>query len=141
MTDPTALAADLRESLRPLWRRFTAYKTLSASKTGVLFHLEQHGTCSAADLAAAVRVSHQAVAAALRDMEDMDLVSRGPDPTDGRRVLVSMTPAGRAALAAERTAGQEWLARAVSEELDDDERAALAAALPLLRRLAAGDPA
>ena len=136
-TDPAALAADLRESLRPLWRRLNAYKTLSASKTGILVHLEQHGDCSATELAAAVRVSHQAIASALRDMEAMGLVTRHPDPTDGRRSLVEMTPTGHRALAAERSAGQDWLVGTVSDGLDDDERATLAAAVPLLRRLAA----
>jgi DNA-binding MarR family transcriptional regulator len=139
-TDPTALARDLRESLRPLWRRFTAHKTLSASKTAILFQLEQHGELAATELASAVRVTHQAIAAALRDMEDLSLVSRSPDPGDRRRTLVEITETGRRALESERAAGQPWLVRAV-EGLDDDERATLAAAIPLLLRLDSGDRA
>ena len=65
----------------------------------------------------------------------MGLVSRSPDPDDRRRALVTLTGAGRDRLAAERDAGQDWLARAVATELDDAQRAALATAVPLLLRL------
>lgn len=133
--DPAQLAADLREALRPLWRRLRAHKTLSMGKVGILFHLEQHGPLAATDLAGLERISHQAVANAVRELQDLGLISRSPDPEDGRRTLVSLTDAGRDRLLAERSAGQDWLATAVADHLDADDRAALAAALPVLRRL------
>lgn len=135
MTAPTTLAADLRDAMRPLWRRFNAAKTLSLGKVGILYRLEQRGPLTATDLASAERISHQAVATAVKDLASLGLVSRAPDPGDGRRVVVTLTDSGRDRLAAERSAGQEWLISAIGTELDDDERATLAAAIPLLRRL------
>lgn len=140
MTDPTALADDLRESLRPLWRRFNAARSLSAGKLGILAQLDQRGALTVTDLSATERISHQAVATAVKDLASLGLVSRAPDPADGRRVVVTLTGSGRDRLAVERTAGQEWLISAIWTELDDDERAALAAALPLLRRLDTREP-
>lgn len=134
-TDATGLAAELREALRPLWRRFNAHRTLSMGKTGILSHLDQRGALAATDLAGLERISHQAVATAVRELEEMGLVSRSPDPADGRRTLVAVTEDGRRRLLTERSAGQDWLAHAVADELDDAERATLAAAVPLLRRL------
>ncbi|MFN3338363.1 MAG: MarR family winged helix-turn-helix transcriptional regulator [Dietzia sp.] len=139
-TDPTVLAADLREALRPLWRRFNAHRTLSMGKSGILFRLEHHGALTATDLAALERISHQAVAGAVRELEEMGLVSRSPDPGDGRRVLVTLTDAGRSRLVSERSAGQEWLIHAVTDGLSESERATLAAAVPLLNRLDAEGP-
>lgn len=133
--DSAALAADLREALRPLWRRFRAHTTLSMGKVGILFHLEQRGPLAATDLAGLERISHQAVANAVRELQDFGFVSRSPDPADGRRTLVSLTDAGRERLAAERAAGQDWLVDAVDGRLDNTERATLAAAIPLLCRL------
>lgn len=138
--DPVALAADLREALRPLWRRFRSHNTLSLGKVGILGHLGQHGPLSATDLAGMERISHQAVANAVREMQELGLVSRRPDPLDGRRSLVELTEAGRARWSAERLAGQDWLADSISGHLDPAERAALAAAVPLLRRLVADTP-
>ena len=137
-TAPAALAADLREALRPLWRRFNEYRSLSPGKVGILAHLERNAPMAATELAGLERISHQAVANAVRELQDLGLVSRSPDPEDGRRMLVSLTGSGRERLRTERMAGQEWLAGAVSDLLDPAERATLAAAIPLLRRLDAG---
>ncbi|MBB1032221.1 hypothetical protein G6027_15300, partial [Dietzia sp. SLG310A2-38A2] len=40
-TDPTALATDLREALRPLWRRLGEHRTLSMGKVGILARLDR----------------------------------------------------------------------------------------------------
>lgn len=144
-SDPIALASDLREALRPLWRRFNAHRTLSQGKVGVLSHLDRRGPLAAADLAGLERISHQAIANAVRELGDLGLVSRSPDPTDGRRALVHLTDAGHVRLRQEREAGQDWLTRAIAEQLNPAELDALAAAVPLLRRLdpdaGAGDSA
>lgn len=137
--DPSALASDLREAMRPLWRRLKSHRTLSMGKIGIMARLEQGGQLAATDLAGLERVSHQAVATAVRELEEAGLVSRATDPADRRRTLIDLTPAGRDRLAAERSAGQDWLAHAVATRLDATERAALAAAIPLLRRLDTAD--
>lgn len=129
------LAAELREALRPLWRRFSSHRTLSQAKIGILSHLDRRGPLAAADLAGLERISHQAVATAVRELEDLALVSRSPDPSDGRRVLVQLTDAGRSQLHEERAAGQDWLTRSIADHLSEADRATLAAAIPLLRRL------
>lgn len=104
-------------------------------KVGILSRLEQRGPMAATDLAPLERISHQAVANAAGELEKMGLVSRTPDPGDRRRTLVALTDAGRERLSTERLAGQDWLAHAVAEQLDDADRAALATAVPLLLRL------
>jgi DNA-binding MarR family transcriptional regulator len=62
-------------------------------------------------------------------------VRRDADPDDGRAVRVSITPAGRRLLA-ERRAARAAALEARLSVLDAEERATLAAALPLLTRLA-----
>lgn len=133
--DPAALAADLREALRPLWRRFKAHRTLSMGKIGILSHLHQRGALAATDLAGLERISHQGVANAVRELEVLGLVIRRADPADRRRSLVTLTEDGHERLATERSAGQDWLTHAVREELTADEHNSLATAIPLLRRL------
>src|SRR5699024_10584218 len=119
--EATALAADLREALRPLWRQLNAHRTLSMGKVGILSRLDRRGAMTATDLAALERISHQAVANAVRELEEMGLVSRSPDPDDRRRALVTLTHAGRDRLAAELDAGQDCLTHPVATELNDAE--------------------
>ncbi|MFL0578707.1 MarR family winged helix-turn-helix transcriptional regulator [Dietzia sp. 179-F 9C3 NHS] len=133
--DPAALAAELRDALRPLWRRFNAHRTLSLGKIGILSHLAGRGPLTATELAGLERISHQAIANAVRELEELGLIRRSPDPDDGRRVLVELTDPGRERLRVEQSAGQDWLARSVADHLDDADRATIAAAIPLLRRL------
>lgn len=61
--------------------------------------------------------------------------ARLPDPDDGRRVVLSVTRAGKEARRQRRTARTRQLAAALSGEFTDEERAQLAAAAPLLERL------
>jgi DNA-binding MarR family transcriptional regulator len=66
------------------------------------------------------------------------MVTRRPDPSDGRRALVELTAEGAETLYADRRDREGWLARLIAEDLDADERVALRASVELLRRLAEG---
>ncbi|MHA7283519.1 MarR family winged helix-turn-helix transcriptional regulator [Arthrobacter sp. TMS2-4] len=67
-------------------------------------------------------------------LEQAGLVDRRPDPTDSRAVLVQLTEQGRAAW---EEAGRRRNARvaALLDRLDDEERATLAAALPVIEKI------
>lgn len=67
---------------------------------------------------------------------EQNLVTRRAHPTDGRKSLVELSDAGRAALDAERGRRVGWLAQAIEDELTDRERALLAESAALLERLA-----
>jgi DNA-binding MarR family transcriptional regulator len=94
------------------------------------------GPQSVSDLAAAERVRPQSMAQTVGDLEADGLVERRPDPTDGRRALVSFTEKGRDALDADRRHRVGWLAQAIAEDLSPEEQALLDEATRLLRRLA-----
>jgi DNA-binding MarR family transcriptional regulator len=78
----------------------------------------------------------QSMAQNVRDLEAAGLVSRRPDPDDGRRVLVELTPAGLERLRATRAQREGWLAETIEREFTPAERETLADALALLRRIA-----
>jgi DNA-binding MarR family transcriptional regulator len=66
------------------------------------------------------------------------MVTRRPDPRDGRRALVELTPEGLATLEADRRDREGWLARAIAEDLDASDRATLKRSVELLRQIAEG---
>ncbi|WP_259917371.1 MarR family winged helix-turn-helix transcriptional regulator [Kocuria carniphila] len=63
------------------------------------------------------------------------LVERKPDPADARAVLVKLTRRGRNVIAAEDRHRNEVVARVLAR-LNDEELAALDAAMPVLEKLA-----
>ena len=134
MSDPN-LAAEFRSALRPLIRRFNKERTVSLGKSGILGRLNEQGPATASELAASERITPQAVAVALRELEELSFVTRARDDADRRKVRVQITETGRVALESEHAAGTRWLADALLERLDESERVTLSSAVPVLRKL------
>ncbi|MFI9243555.1 MarR family winged helix-turn-helix transcriptional regulator [Streptomyces sp. NPDC053086] len=136
--DDTALAGALRLAMGRIVRRLRqahAVGDLSLSGVSVLARLARTGPDSPGSLAELERVRPQAMASTLAGLTHRGLVSRCPDATDGRRVVVSLTEEGRAVLEQRRSESVSRLARAL-EEFTPRERQALHDVLPLLDRLA-----
>jgi len=86
------------------------------------------------DLAAAELVSQPTMTVLVNRLEQDGLVRKMRDAEDARAVLVEITEVGRAQLTEVR-AGRAAVLQARLDRLDDEARAALAAALPALDQL------
>ena len=136
----THAARDVRVLVGRLRRRIRetyGHLDLTPSQTSALSRIGREGPLSASDLAAAERVRPQSIAATLAVLEERGLTERRPDPGDGRRRLLTLTPAGTALLEDGRRAGEEWLARALQERLSEAERRTVVEAMALLDRVTA----
>jgi DNA-binding MarR family transcriptional regulator len=76
------------------------------------------------------------MAQTVHDLETSGLVSRRPDPDDGRRAFIELTPDGVELVRASRAQKETWLTDVLDRELNADEQALLADALALLDRIA-----
>jgi DNA-binding MarR family transcriptional regulator len=131
-------ARELRTVVGRLRRRLKqTYDTegLTPSQTSVLSRLDKIGPASTSDLASAEGVRHQSVANTLAALAERGLVQRRADPQDGRRQLMSLSPAGRAFLDDKRRTNEEWLARELEDRYTERERQTVLKALTLLDRL------
>jgi DNA-binding MarR family transcriptional regulator len=138
-TDIAPLAADLRVAVGQLIRRLRTEQNLfPLNQASVLGRLDRDGPCSVADLAQAERVRPQSMAQTVGDLEADALVERRPDPDDRRRALVSLTAAGRARIEEDRAVREGWLVKAL-EELSEDDRETIDAAVAILARIADAD--
>ena len=70
------------------------------------------------------------------ELEAEGLITRRPDPTDGRRGVLELTDEGRKTLEADRRERDGWLAQTIAEGFSPEEQETLARAVPLLTRLA-----
>jgi DNA-binding MarR family transcriptional regulator len=139
-SDPALLARDLRLALGQLVRRLRIEHRLSLSHASVLARLDHDGTRHISSLASLERVRPQSMAQTITELEAEGLVQRRPDPTDGRRFLIDMTPKGRKSLEADRQRRQGWLTEAILAEFDDEDRVQLMDAVHLLRKLGDAQP-
>jgi DNA-binding MarR family transcriptional regulator len=142
--DSGKLAVDLSVALGRLRSRLREEagvnaRGLTISQLGMMQRLADNGPMTAAALAAAEHVTKQAVAQRLAAMQPGGLVETAPDPADGRKILVTLSPAGRALLEKLHQTREAWLARAIETELGGAERPALRTAVELLERLASAD--
>jgi DNA-binding MarR family transcriptional regulator len=139
MPRPTAqvatAASELRLVLGQLIRRLRAEYSFPVAQASVLSRLDREGTQTTSGLAAAERVRPQSMAQTLAELETAGLIERRPDPADGRRVLIELTTLGRERVLEARGQREDWLAAAITDELDPEEQRTLLAAVPLLRRL------
>jgi DNA-binding MarR family transcriptional regulator len=109
---------------------------LSTSQLSIIGRLRLSGPATAASLAAAEHVSQQAIAQSVAPLKAAGVVRTDPDPADGRKVLISITDAGRASRESIIASRDSWLTRAIDATVPADERAALEKAIELLERLA-----
>jgi DNA-binding MarR family transcriptional regulator len=137
-TDIAPLASELRVVLGQLIRRLRVEHRFPITQGTVLGRLDREGARSVADLAVSERVRPQSMAQTVSDLEADGLVERNPDPSDGRRALVSLTAEGRTTLEADRRHREGWLVNAI-EELPPEDQATVERAIVVLRLLADAD--
>ncbi|MBT0767482.1 MarR family transcriptional regulator [Kineosporia sp. J2-2] len=129
---------ELRVSLMKVTRRLRAEKSdteLTDSQMSVLSVLDRGGPLTPRALADYERVQPPSMTRTLAALAERGLVDRAPDPGDGRQIIVRITDSGAAAVTATRRQRDAWLAQQLAD-LDPDERAVLARASQILRRIA-----
>jgi DNA-binding MarR family transcriptional regulator len=133
------VAAALRVSIGLLLRRLRQVQVegeLTLPESSALVRLDRGGPTTPSELAKLEQISPQSMGATLAALEARGLVERRPDPRDGRRVVLSVTEAGRDVLLDKRNARARQLAQALSAGFTPAELRQLMAAAPLLERLA-----
>jgi DNA-binding MarR family transcriptional regulator len=137
--DVGEVAGALRVSIGLLLRRLRQVQPegeLTLPESSALLRLDRGGPATASALARLELISPQSMGATLGALEARGLVERHADPGDGRRVVLSVTGAGRRVLQDKRNARTEQLAQALSAGFSRAELRQLMAAAPLLERLA-----
>ena len=132
-------ANQLRVAIGAFKRRIqevSAEGELSNPQLTALSRLDRLGPVTTAGLARHEQISPQAMGATIASLEKLGLVARSADAADARRSILSLTPEGQEAVRSGRNARVDTITALLEESFADREIEILAAAAPLIQRLA-----
>lgn len=109
---------------------------LTPSQSAVVNRLYREGPATQGELAIAEHVRQQSMAATLGVLDELGLLTRTPDPADGRRFVIGLSELGTRTVRGVFQHRDEWLAKALATELSPGELETVTKALPLLQRIA-----
>ena len=142
---PTEVAAHLRLAITRTARRLRqeAFEAegrgqLSPSLSATLATVENHGPLTPSEVADRERIKRPTATRLVAKLEQLGLVTRTQDPTDGRAWLVSTTAEGRELMKRLRTRKTAYLAKRL-DGLDAEEIATLDRAASILEHVLDGD--
>jgi DNA-binding MarR family transcriptional regulator len=133
-------AARLRTLVAKLRRRLVEQASpgdFSASQSAVLSRLFNGGPATLTELATAEGMRPQSMSAIVSALQAVGFVAGSPDPADGRRTILSLTPHALETVEATRVVKNDWLFRTIKSRLDADQQAQLAGSIELIERLVA----
>src|SRR3954449_3982936 len=111
--------------------------SVTLTHLAALSTLKRNGPMSPGELAAGERVQPPSMTRVVVALEGMGLVTRTPHPTDGRQVVIDLTPAAEELLASEARAREAWLSGQLPR-LTAEDRAVLRQAAVIMDKLASG---
>ena len=130
---------DVRVAFGRIRRRLREVATdaeLTTGQASVLARLGKDEASAASALARLEGVRPQSMAATISSLEQLGLLRRSPDPSDGRRQIVALTEAGRNVEHGNREARVEWFIEVLQAHCTEPERQTLLSAAAILDRLA-----
>ena len=132
------LAHQLPLTVLRLARRVRAERAddaMSDGRLSVLSLLSNEGAQTLGSLAEHERVTPPSMNRTINALVEAGLVTRVADASDGRKVVIDLSDAGRTLVRETRRKRDAWFSARLAK-LSPEERATLDAAAPILRRLA-----
>src|SRR3984957_11500835 len=137
--DVTEVAGTLRVAVGLVVRKLRQAPyagELTLAESSALSRLERGGPATSSDLARVDRISPQSMGVTVAALLERGQIERSRDPEDGRRIVLSITEAGRRIVHDKRGARTEQIAAALGDGFSDAELGQLMSVVPLIERLA-----
>jgi DNA-binding MarR family transcriptional regulator len=131
----TQLRITIHRLVKLLRRQTRNEAQLSLTERATLGLLYNEGQMAPSDIARTEKVTTQSMSQVINHLFDVGYIDRTPSDDDKRKVLLSLTPAGRAYVEQVRQDKQEWLTKALHEKVTPAEKDLLREALQILTKL------
>ena len=124
--DDNEIAADLRVVISRLVKilrsEIKSDDLLSLTERSTLSLVYQHSKILPSELAAIEKVTNQSMSQIINKLLKYNYVKKTPSSADKRKVIVTITTAGKKRIENKRHQTQEWLARSILKKLHKRKR-------------------
>lgn len=131
------MASDLSLAVVRLTRHLRGRRVdsqVSLTQLSALATLSREGDMTPGALAGRERVQPPSMTRVIASLAELGLVVRRPHPTDGRQVIVSLSPSGQALIADEASAREAWMTAQLAG-LDEGQLSVLRDAVDIIAAL------
>lgn len=139
MENNQLIAAQLRPLITRLVRKLRklspANDLLSQSERSVMVLLEQNGKLLSGELAVMEKITPQSMGQILNHLTELGLISKAVSSTDKRKIIISLSDAGREMIEKVRHERDEWLSNAIKQVCTEKEQNILLEAIGPLTKL------
>ena len=130
-----ALRITLHRLIKLLRRETRNDALLSLTERATMGLLYNHGELLPSDIARMEKVTTQSMSQVINHLFELNYIHKSPSADDKRKVLLSLTEAGKAYVEQLRLDKQEWLAHALYEKTVPEEKERLMEAIGVLTKL------
>jgi DNA-binding MarR family transcriptional regulator len=108
---------------------------LSLTERSTLALVYQNSEMLPSELAAIEKVTNQSMSQVINKLLEHGYIKKTSSKTDKRKVIITITQAGKKFVEKKRQEKQEWLAQAIFEKISRKEKEILASAIKVLTKL------
>jgi DNA-binding MarR family transcriptional regulator len=130
-----ALRTVMTRLIKLLRRETKDEAQLSLTERSTMGLLYQHGELLPSDIARMEKVTTQSMSQIVNHLFEVGFINKNSSAEDKRKVLLSLTPAGRVSVEERRHNKEEWLAKALHGKASPEERELVMRALVVLEKL------
>ena len=127
------VVSDLHKRLR---KQTYSADELSLTEAHTLSYLYKKGSLFPSELAELNKIKKQSMSQALNRLEELKLIRRVASKEDKRKMAISLTAAAEKIVEKSRHERDVWMAGAMKVVMTEKDMRVLAAAIPLLERIA-----
>ena len=139
LTDENEIAANLRVAISRLVKILRSEtrgdELLSLTERSTLVLIYQSTGTLPSELALIEKVTNQSMSQIINKLLGLGLIKKTSSKADKRKVIITISIAGKKFVAAKRHEKQEWLARAINEKTTQKEKEVLTNAIKILTKL------
>lgn len=131
----TRLRSEMYRLVKVLRKETRNDELLSLTERSTLALVYQYTEILPGELALLEKVTTQAMSQIINHLLELGLILKTPSESDRRKVIVSLTDAGKKLVRQRQAEKQEWLNRRITETLSVKEKQTLADAIHILTKL------
>ena len=131
----TRLRSEMYRLVKVLRKETRNDELLSLTERSTLALVYQYTEILPGELALLEKVTTQAMSQIINHLLELGLIIKTPSEADRRKVIVTLTDAGKKLVRQRQAEKQEWLNRRIAETLSAREKQTLAEAIHILTKL------